>query len=622
MDMHYHLTRISKKYNFRILLALLQILEKMDRKRRRYFWLVSFLEVFSGLLESLATVWVAVFAAMFTNIEGLANNMYLNLVFRFFSISIVDEKLRALSFVAAIMFVMLVVKNISFSVSSYFRGKYLMTVETALKSEAMKRYLEKPYKWFLDRKESDLLQNIEWIGKIRMVLNYVIISFSNFTTMVTLFLVLIFYSYAVSLSAILVLSLAGGSAYRYIRNYIERNEKIMRNNLSMSNSAKHDIIYDYKNIKINSVGESFYRRFIEPLQSNISKEAAVSFLQSSPMFVFEILGFGIITFITIFMPVFLGWTTSQTMHYISLIAVTAWRIIPAMNRFVSNQAKLRTLMVYVEPVFDAVYDTGELEAGNLAAEENQMRDGDCPEIGKISFRNVSFSYGRDMETVIKNLTLDIYKEDKVGVIGVSGSGKTTFIDLFCGILQPDEGSITLDAEVETGSLLWRKKISYLPQSVRLFPGTLERNVVFGYSEKIDTEKLARVYKWSILEEVENRGKDGESILLSSMNKNLSGGQVQRLGIARLLYRDTEVLIIDEGTASLDRLTEKKILDNIFSVSRNKLVLMVTHHFDNLSYCNKILAFTGNRGIIFGDKYDVLPQIRNNPDFFYDDEETV
>ena len=164
-----------------------------------------------------------------------------------------------------------------------------------------------------------------------------------------------------------------------------------------------------------------------------------------------------------------------------------------------------------------------------------------------------------------------------------------------------------------------KKISYLPQSVRLFPGTLERNVVFGYSEKIDTERLARVYKWSILEELESRGKDGESILLSSMNKNLSGGQAQRLGIARLLYRDTEVLIIDEGTASLDRLTEKKILDNVFSISRNKLVLMVTHHFDNLGYCNKILAFTGNRGIIFGDTYDVLPQIRNNPDFFYDDE---
>ena len=82
------------------------------------------------------------------------------------------------------------------------------------------------------------------------------------------------------------------------------------------------------------------------------------------------------------------------------------------------------------------------------------------------------------------------------------------------------------------------------------------------------------------------------------------------------------MIIDEGTASLDRLTEKKILDNIFSISRDKLVLMVTHHFDNLIYCNKILAFTGNRGIIFGDTHDVLPQIRNDPDFFYDDEKTV
>ena len=522
--MHYHLTRISKKYNFGILLALLQIFERMDRKQKRHFWLVSFLEIFSGLLESLATVWVAVFAAMFANIEGLANNMYLNSMFKLFSISIVDEKLRALGFVATIMFVMIVLKNISFSVSSYLTGKYLSTVETALKSEVMKKYLEKPYKWFLDKKESDLLQNIEWIVKIQDLLRYVIISFSNFSTMVILFLVLIVYNYAISLSIILLLSLAGGSAYRYIRNYIERNEKIIRNNSSISNSAKHDIIYDYKNIKINSVSKFFYRKFTEPLKSSINKKATVLFLQSSHMFVFEILGFGIITFITIFMPVFFGWTTAQTMQYISLIAVTAWRIIPAMNRFVSNQAKIRTLIVYVKPVFDAVYDAGELEAGSLATEENQMRDGDCPETGKISFRNVSFSYGRDMEPVIKNLTLDIYKEDKVGVVGVSGSGKTTFIDLFSGILQPDEGSITLDAEAETGSLAWRTKISYLPQSVRLFPGTLEENIVFGYSEKIDTEKLARVYKWSILEEVENRGKDGESILLSSMNKNLSGGK--------------------------------------------------------------------------------------------------
>jgi HlyD family secretion protein len=215
----------------------------------------------------------------------------------------------------------------------------------------------------------------------------------------------------------------------------------------------------------------------------------------------------------------------------------------------------------------------------------------------ISFNNISFAYKKDhKDSLIKNINLTILKGQKIAIIGSTGSGKSTFLDLLLGIIEPDSGKITMDDEILTKENLnsYRKNFSYVPQKIFFLEDTLQQNIVFGSSQELDKEKLHQAISNSLLKELIDHLPYGLDTNISDSNQMVSGGQKQCIGIARALYRGGDILILDEATSGMDQVLEKRIYEAAFN-SQFQTFISVTHKSSLLNHFDQIFVF--NNGCI-------------------------
>jgi ABC-type multidrug transport system fused ATPase/permease subunit len=185
--------------------------------------------------------------------------------------------------------------------------------------------------------------------------------------------------------------------------------------------------------------------------------------------------------------------------------------------------------------------------------------------------------------------MTIKKGDIIGIIGATGSGKSTLINLLIGLLQPSEGKIEIDKlDINSNLTEWYKKIGYVPQSVYLIDDTIKKNIAFGLREEdIDDNLIKQAVEKASLSEFLNELANGLETIVGEKGIMLSGGQQQRIGIARALYRDPEILILDEATSSLDQATEKKIMKSVQFLKRKKTLIIITHRLSTVENCDKI-----------------------------------
>ena len=206
---------------------------------------------------------------------------------------------------------------------------------------------------------------------------------------------------------------------------------------------------------------------------------------------------------------------------------------------------------------------------------------------RIVFDHVSFMYPDGTENVISDITLTINKGDRVGIIGASGEGKTTFVNILLGFLEPNEGRIMVDGgDIRHSIKGWMQNIGYIPQMIFLVDDTIRNNIVFG-SKDIADEQI-----WEVLRLVQldrfvqslDRGLDSQ---VGENGVRLSGGQRQRIGIARALLRDPDILVFDEATAALDDETESEIMNEIYGFNRDKTIIIISHRMSTLEGCDRI-----------------------------------
>ena len=187
------------------------------------------------------------------------------------------------------------------------------------------------------------------------------------------------------------------------------------------------------------------------------------------------------------------------------------------------------------------------------------------------------------------MNFEIKKKSKIGIIGQSGSGKSTFLDILMGLLEPQQGNIFVDdKKIENVKNNWQKIIGCVPQEVFILDNTLKHNIAFGVKKKdIDIKKINLAIKLANLEDLKSSLKFGIETLVGEKGSRLSGGQRQRIGIARALYNDPEILIFDEATNALDAKTEKEIVREIFDKSLDKTIIFVSHNKENHKFCDNI-----------------------------------
>ena len=279
---------------------------------------------------------------------------------------------------------------------------------------------------------------------------------------------------------------------------------------------------------------------------------------------------------------------------LAAIAIGAQKILPLINNLYLNFSIFKGNVYQIHEVIDVLNKYEEKEKIRLLVKEKKINFKNS-----ISFNNVDFYYENKKEYIFENVNLEIKKGSKVGIIGKSGEGKSTFLDLLMGLLFPTRGKVCIDGinlSVETLSS-WQSKISHVPQKLFLSDSSFLENIVLGQPTKdIDLKKVELVSKKVQLYEFINSLKNRYYEQIGERGIKLSGGQVQRVGLARSLYKNSEIIIFDEATNSLDTETERLILKELYSLEKNLTIIIVAHRLNTLSKCD-VLFEVKNKKII-------------------------
>lgn len=282
------------------------------------------------------------------------------------------------------------------------------------------------------------------------------------------------------------------------------------------------------------------------------------------------------------------------------LALGAQRLLPAIQYFYGSYTSIsgnKVLLTEILGLLDLPVPAPSKFKSHLAFNEN------------ILLKNISFRYSNSSPWVVQDVTLDIKRGSRVGIVGTTGSGKSTLTDVFMGLLPPEKGEIKVDGQVIEGGLIsdWQKLIAHVPQNVYLSDATFAENIAFGQSlEDIDFNLLHKVAGLAKIDEFIESREGGYLGRIGERGMRISGGQRQRIGIARALYKRATILILDEATSALDNSTEKSLMQSIDELSREYTMLIIAHRITTIQHCDKIIVLDSGRLISEGT-YEQLMQ---------------
>ncbi len=289
------------------------------------------------------------------------------------------------------------------------------------------------------------------------------------------------------------------------------------------------------------------------------------------------------------------------MPQLTLLALVAVRLIPCANR-INNHL---TSIAYFEPFFMGVSDNlqEEIQDENVDyAAETYQKSIDVEKLvikDKIELKNITYKYPNTDVLIFDNADMEIPIGKSVGIVGTSGSGKTTVVDILLGLLRLQSGEILADGtEVREHYQEWLKNIGYIPQSIFMVDASIRKNVAFGYAdEEIDDEKVWEALAEAQLDEFVKGLPEGLDTSIGERGIRISGGQRQRIGIARALFEDPEVLVLDEATSALDNDTEAAIMESINRLHGRKTLIIIAHRLQTIEKCDMVYRIENGKAVL-------------------------
>ena len=372
--------------------------------------------------------------------------------------------------------------------------------------------------------------------------------------------------------------------YYFIKNKINKLSAL--NHISITNLMKNinQIYGSIKEIKIYNK-KNYFENKIADLQANTQKiEFFTQIINKLPRIFLEILS--VLTLVIILLLFFFkNDNLIDAIPTLGLVAFALINILPSLSALASGYTQIKVHDISVAQIKDLLLS---LEYKQIYQENNFIPNFSFKD--KIEIQNLNFSYDTSKTINLKNISLQINKGDHVAIVGQTGSGISTLIDLILGIHDKYKGNILIDGiNILNVMEKWHKILAYVPQQVYIFDESISNNIAFGHnSSEIDYDKMNKCIKLAELEDYIKNLPDGLNTIVGDRGKQMSGGQLKRLGIARALYRDPKILILDEATSEVDDLTQNKILDNLQNLKKGLTIISVTHNIKNTERANKII----------------------------------
>ena len=548
---------------------LILILSPYERKRA---WYLLFMIMMMALIDMLGVASIMPFIALLTNPEIIETNAILNFAYLKGSFFGIENEKQFL--IAAGMFVfLLLITSISFKVlTTYFQSRFIEMTKHNISERLVGKYLHQPYTWFLDRNSSILGKSIlSEVGNVMgRGLTPMISLISNSLLTLLLFILLVLVEPALTLIVILIVSIFYGLVYKFNQNLIKKigDENFRANELRFK--VLLEAFGATKEIKLAGLENIFLNQFSNPSKIIAKNSSLINIISQIPRYTLEAISFGGMILIIIYFMISRGEITN-VLPVIALYAFAGYRLMPAVQKIFVNITNLKV----VGPSINSLYE----DLKNLKRPEN--------------YENKDF-LKLEKEIKLKNINLNIPVHQTIGIVGETGSGKTTTVDIILGLIEAQDGSLEVDGKVidKDNRRAWQNSIGYVPQQIFLADDTISANIAFGKkNNEINQDDVERASKIANLHEfVVNELPLKYQTLIGEKGIRLSGGQRQRIGIARALFHRPGLLVFDEATSSLDNLTEKKVMEAIYNTKNKITKILIAHRLTTVKKCDKIFLF--------------------------------
>ena len=490
-----------------------------------------------------------------------------------------------------LIILLFIIKSIILVIAAKYQANFFAMMRTKITTYFFDLYISKPYIYFLNEKESSkIIRNVTMLSSSYSgFLERFLLLVNDFFISVGVIIILFIYDPIVSSIVFLTLFFASFLLTMITKKYFYRLGQSL---LLLSSDLIKDIEEALDNIlqiKLLKKTNFFKKNFDHKATSNNNKISMLSFLQSIPKIFIEMIAV-LLLFSVISYLIYSEKSQEEILIMLTLFAVAVMRIIPVSNKLVSFLNSFSAFLPSLELLYTELNKSKIKNSDHSKDNVSKIDD-----LNTINIKDVVFRYADRKDLIFESVNITFNKGNIYGLVGETGSGKTTILNIITGLIKPLGGTVKYN-NLEIDDRVDRK-ISYVSQSTYLQNSTIKNNIAFGCHEnEIDINKINSCLKSAKLEQLIKKLPDGIETKISELGANFSGGQIQRLSIARALYADSNLIIFDEPTSSLDESTKNEILNTISKLRKNRIVIMITHSKMDLNICDKILEIK-NQSIV-------------------------
>lgn len=562
----------------------------LDKKQKHKMILLIFLMLIGAVLETLGVSMIYPVVKVVMEENAVEKSRYLQIICDMFHIGYSDTRSLMILVMSGLILIF-ALKNIFLFFQQKVQLKFVYTNQFATSRRMMINFMQRPYEYYLNADTSVIQRSItsdvnNMYGLILSLLQLVSEAIVFVSLVIVSLVTDVLMSITVAVLLIVVLLVIKCILKPIMHKAGEENQDYYSGLYKWIDQS----VMGIKEIKIANKENYFINEYAKCGAGYVNAVQRYNLYNATPRLLIETIAIaGMILYVMI--SLLNGADVNNIMPQISLLAVAAMRLIPCANR-INNYL---TSIAYFEPFFMGVSDNLKEEIRDesinydeeaykqkIEVEKLEIRD-------KIELKDIVYKYPNTEVLIFDHADMEIPIGQAVGIVGTSGAGKTTVVDILLGLLKLQSGQILADgAEVREHYQSWLKNIGYIPQTIFMIDSTIRKNVAFGYAdEDIDDEKVWRALKEAQLDEFVKGLPEGLDTSIGERGIRISGGQRQRIGIARALFEDPEVLVLDEATSALDNETEAAIMDSINRLHGRKTLVIIAHRLQTIEKCDMV-----------------------------------
>jgi ABC-type multidrug transport system fused ATPase/permease subunit len=561
----------------------------LSGSERRHVYRLMAIILFMSILDVVGVASIMPFMAILANPKLIEANTILAKLFQLFGYN----NSRDFLFVLGLLVFCLFLLSLTFKAfTTYKLTEFALMREYSISKCLVEVYLNQPYSWFLNRSSADLGKNI--LSEVGTLVHGGMLPILNLIAQVfvasSILILLIFVEPTLAVSVGVVLSLTYVCVFKLMSGLLKTlgEERIAANQQRYAITA--EAFGAAKEVKFGGLEESYVNRFAFPANIYATGQTTAQVIAQIPRYVLEAIAFGGMLVVVLYFMMQRD-SFAEALPAISLYAFAGYRLIPSLQQIYVALTQLR----FANPALDAIYnDLKSLEKYN----KNENPTTVLKFENSICLEKIFYSYPLAHHPALVDVSITIPVKARVGLVGSTGSGKTTAIDLILGLLDAQAGLLLVDGVVISSEnrRSWQRLIGYVPQQIYLSDNTVAANIAFGV-EASDIDQLAveRAAKIANLHDfIVNDLSMGYQTPVGERGVRLSGGQRQRIGIARALYHRPQVLIFDEATSALDNLTEQVVMEAVRTLGNEITIILIAHRLSTVRECDIIFLLEKGR----------------------------